>query len=170
MSGGKKKRRDLREGQEQFNQFANQSIAQQQPFTSFAQPALQNLVALGGDGTFQGSQFFGAAENGFRTERDAIDQSLSDQGLLFSSARLNAVEDANQRNFLNGLQLFQQNQGALADVGLNANQNITNTLLAQGNTALGTQGAIADTRQGFLGGLGQVASIGSIFTGSDDEF
>ena len=83
---------------------------------------------------------------------------------------MNAVEDANQRNFLNGLQLFQQNQGALADVGLNANQNITNTLLAQGNTALGTQGAIADTRQGFLGGLGQVASIGSNIAGTITGF
>lgn len=170
MSGGKKKRKDLEKGQDQFNEFANKAIALQQPFAQAGVPAVNQLSAFSGLGTpeqqqaaenaFKNSLFYTGGENAFGLEKDNIDSALSNQGLLFSSARIGEVENARQRHFSNAFNSFLNNTGNIANVGIGAATNQANTNLAQGNAALGTQANIANTRQGFLGGLQQVAGIG----------
>lgn len=172
-NGGKKKRRDLRAGQEQFNKFSGQAIEQIKPYSQGGLPAFGNANAFLGLGTnaenaaararFEASPFFTGGENAFRTERDAIDAGLSDQGLLFSSARLNAVEDARRRNYQNALsQYLSLNQGQ-SGIGANAASGVANIFGQQGNAALNTAQNIASTRQGFLGTLGQLSEIGKNF-------
>ena len=170
MSGGKKRRRDLAQGQQQFNQFAGQAIQTLQPFAQGGIPAFNNANALlglsGADAqtaanqNFQNSPFFTGGQNAFNVENDAINTGLADQGLLFSQARLNAVEDARQRNFQNAFQQFLGLNQSQAGIGANTAGNIANVQLGQGNAALGTAQNIASTRQGFLGTLGQIAGIG----------
>ena len=171
MSGGKKKRSDLRQGQQQFNQFANQAIGTLQPFAQGGQNAFNqgnSLLGLNGldaqngaNQNFFNSLAYTGGQNAFNTERDAINAGLSDQGLLFSQARINGVEDARQRNFQNAFSQYlglNQNQ---AGIGANTAGAIAQTQLGQGQAALGTAQNIANTRQGFLGTLGQISQIGS---------
>lgn len=168
MSGGKKKRADLRQGQDQFNQFADKAVGTLAPYSQAGIPAtnqLSALLGLSGDQgaanqNFQNSLFYQGGQNAFNTERDAINSGLSDQGLLYSQARINGVEDARQRNFQNAFsQYLSANQG-LAGLGANAAGNTAQLQFGQGQAALGTAQNIAGTRQGILGTLGQIAQIG----------
>ncbi len=176
MTGGKKKRRDLQKGQDQFNQFANKTIALQEPFAKAGVPAVNQLSAFAGLGTpeqsaaandqFENSLFFTGGEKAFGLEKDNIDSALSNSGLLFSQARLNAVEDARQRNFQSAFGQFLNSTGTIANVGIGAATNQGNAFLEQGLAAQNTQQNIASTRQGFLGGLKQATQIGKNVAGS----
>ena len=171
--GGKKKRRDLRAGQEQFNQFAGQAINQIKPYAEGGLPAFGNANAFLGLGTdeqnaaararFEASPFFTGGENAFRTERDAVDAGLSSGGLLFSQARLNAVEDARRRSYQNALSQYLGLNQSQSGLGVGAATGVANILGSQGQAALNTAQNIASTRQGFLGTLGQIAGIGNAF-------
>lgn len=169
-TGNKKKRNDLREGQAQYNEFANKAIALQQPFAQAGVPAVNQLSAFSGLGTpeqqaaaqsqFENSYFNNLGQNEYQLANDSIKANLSGQGLLYSQAYLNADALANRQTRLNAFNSFLNNTGNIANVGIGAATNQANTYLGQGNAALGTQQNIANTRQGFLGGLAQVASIG----------
>ena len=178
MSGGKKKRADLRQGQQQFNQFAGQAIDTLRPFSEGGLPAFNNanaLLGLGGDQNaanqnFRNSLFYTGGENAFNTDRDAIDSGLSSQGLLFSSARQRAVEEARNRNFQNAFSQYLGLNQSQAGLGAQTAGNIANLQFGQGNAALNTSQNIANTRQGFLGTLGQLAGIGGQFAGAATGF
>lgn len=171
MSGGRKKRSDLAKGQAQFDRYAGQAIDLQRPYAELGQPAANQLSYLSGLGSpeqqqqannaFTNSLFYQGGQNAFGLEKDAIDAGLSSQGLLYSQARLNAVEDARQRNFQNAFAQYLGNTGNVANIGLGATNNTGNILMNQGNAALGTAGQQAATRQGFLGTLGQITGIGA---------
>ncbi len=171
MTGGKKKRKDIAEGETKFNNFANQAVATQQPFAKQGAPAVNQLSALSGlggqqaqnvaRGQFNQSLFYKGGETAFNNEKDAIDTALSSQGLVYSQARQNAVADARERNYQNALNSFLNNTGSVANIGIGAATNQANTYLNQGNAAIGVQNNIANTRQGFLGGLQQVANLGA---------
>jgi len=170
MTGGNKKRKDLEKGQAQYNEFANKALALQQPFAQAGVPAVNQLSAFSGLGTpeqqaaaenaFRNSMFYTGGENAFNLEKDNVDSALSNSGLLYSQSRQNAVEDARTRNFQNAFNSFLNNTGNIANVGIGAATNQSGIYTGQGNAAIGTQQNIANTRQGFLGGLQQVANIG----------
>lgn len=180
MSGGKKKRRDLRQGQEQFNQFAGQAVNTLRPYSEGGLPAFNNANAIlglsGADqqqaafNNFRNSPFYTGAEYAFNNESDAIDAGLSNSGLLYSQSRQNAREDARQRNFQNGFAQYLGLNQSQAGIGANTAGNIANVQLGQGNAALGTAQNIASTRQGFLGTLGQIAGIGQVIGGRQNGF
>lgn len=170
MTGGKKKREDLAKGQQQYNEFANKAIALQQPFAQAGVPAVNQLSAFSGLGTpeqqaaaqsqFENSYFNNLGQNEYQLANDSIKSTLSNQGLLYSQAYMNADALANRQTRLNAFNSFLNNTGNIANVGIGAATNQGNVLTGQGNAALGTQQNIANTRQGFLGGLAQVANIG----------
>jgi len=176
MTGGKKKRNDIAEGEQKFNTFANQAIATQQPFAKQGVPAVNQLSAISGlsgqhaqnvaRGQFNNSLFYTGGRTAFNNEKDEIDSALASQGLVYSQSRQNAVADARERNYQNALNSFLNNTGSVANVGIGAATNQANTYLNQGNVAVGAQNNIANTRQGFLGGLQQVAGIGQAIGGS----
>lgn len=170
MTGGKKKRKDLREGQAQYNEFANKALALQQPFAQAGVPAVNQLSAFSGLGTpeqsqaasdaFHNSLFYDMGNNEYQLANDSIKAGLSGNGLLYSQAYLNADALAKRQTYQNAFNSFLNNTGNVANVGIGAATNQQNTLLGQGNAAMGTATNIANTRQGFLGGLQQVANIG----------
>ena len=172
MSGrGKKQRRDLRRGQDQFNAFANRAIERQEPFARAGAPAIEQLAAASGlrgeDGqaavedAFRNSLFFTGGETDFGLEKDAIDAGLSAQGLLYSQSRQNAVADARKRNYANAFRAFLGNTGGVANIGAGAAANQGNAFLAQGGAAMNTAQGVAGTRRGFLDHLQQVSQIGA---------
>ncbi len=178
MSGGKKKRKDIAQGEAKANAFTQQGVAALQPYAQAGIPATNQLSALLGisgdqgaaNSNFTNSLFYQGGENAFNTERDAINSGLSDQGLLYSQARINGVEDARQRNFQNAFsQYLGANQG-LAGIGLQGAGGQANLYGQQGQNALNAGFQTANTRQGVLGALGQVASIGRSVAGGFGGF
>lgn len=85
---------------------------------------------------FQNSLFYDAFTEGFNRDRDAIDTGLAGQGLAFSSARMNAVENSRANNFLGALNFY------------------TSTLLGQPSTA-GAQGS-ANAASAFGANAGNI--------------
>jgi len=173
MSGGRKKQKDISQGLEQSKQFTQQGAAALQPYAQGGLPAFNQANAFLGLGTpaqnaaakaqFEASPFFAGGENAFGLEKDEIDAGLSNSGLLFSQSRQNAVADARQRNYQNALQQFlglNQNQ---AGFGLQGASGQANLYGQQGLNALNAGFQKANTRQGFLGTLGQISQIGSNF-------
>lgn len=178
MSGGKKKRKELEKGREQYNQFANQAVAQYQPFQAVAAPATNQLSALLGisgnqaaaTADFENSPFYAAGQNAFGLEKDAVDSTLSNSGLLYSQARLGAVEDARQRNYSNAFQNYLGATQGLANFGLAGAAGAAGVYGGQGNAALGVSQGKANTRNGFLGTLKDITEIGRNVAGGFTGF
>lgn len=173
MSGGKKKRRDIQTGLRQSEQFTQQGAAALQPYAQAGIAPTNQLSSLLGLGTpqaqaqarqqFEASPFYTAGENAFGIEKDAVDSGLSSQGLLYSQSRQNAVADARQRNYANAFQSYLNTTSGLAGMGLQGAAGQAGLYGQQGQNALTAGQAMANTRQGFLGTLGQLSQIGSNF-------
>lgn len=173
MSGGKKKRKDIQTGLNQANAATQQGVQALQPFAQGGLPAFNQANAFLGLGSpeqnaaalqqFNSSPFQTAGQNAFGLEKDSIDAGLSDSGLLFSQSRLNAVEDARQRNFQNAFSQFLGLNQAQAGAGLQAAGGQAGLFGQQGQNALAAAQAKANTRQGLLGNLIKVGQIGAGF-------
>lgn len=171
MSGGKKKRRDISKGLEQANAATQQAVGALTPYSQAGIAPTNQLTYLLGLGTpeqqqtatnaFQSSPFYAAGQNAFGLEKDAIDAGLANSGLLYSQARLNAVEDARQRNYSNAFSNYLNTTSGLAGIGLSGAGAIAGAYGQQGQNALNAGLATANTRQGFLGTLGQISQIGA---------
>lgn len=168
MSGGKKKRRDIAQGLDQSQQFTQQGAQALQPYAQAGLAPTNQLSALlgiSGDqqaatNAFENSPFYAAGQNAFQVENDAIKSGLSNQGLLYSQANLNAQADARQRNYGNAFQQYLNTTSGLAGIGLQGAGAQANLYGQQGVNALNAGFQTANTRQGFLGTLGQIAGIG----------
>ena len=146
MSGGGKQRKKSRNSEARAQDFANQGISRFDPFVEQGQQASNQLAAFAGLGSasdqaaaknaFTNSLFYQGGQNAFGLEKDAIDSALSAQGLNFSSARLNAVEDARQRNFQNAFSQFLNNTSGIANAGFGAVQAQAGLNQQQGANAL----------------------------------
>ena len=170
MSGGRKKRRDIKVGLDQANAATQQGVTALNPYAGAGIPALGNANALLGfgspeaiaaaQGNFNNSLFYKGGENAFNIEKDAIDAGLSNQGLLFSQARINGVEEARQRNYQNALAQYLGLNQQQAGIGLSGAAGQANLYGQQGQNALNAGFQTANTRQGLLGTLGQISEIG----------
>lgn len=168
MSGGKKKRRDINKGLDQANTATQQAVQQLTPYSQAGVPATNQLSALLGISgnqadavkAFEASPFYKAGQTAFGLEKDSIDAGLSNQGLLFSQARLNAREDARQRNYSNAFSNYLNTTSGLAGIGLTGAGAAAGAYNQQGLNALNAGFQTANTRQGFLGTLGQISQIG----------
>lgn len=173
MSGGKKKRKSIDQGLQQSQQYTQQGAAALQPYAQAGVPATNQMSSLLGLNTpqdqakataaFNASPFYTAGQNAFGLEKDAVDAGLSNQGLLYSQARLNAVEDARQRNYGNAFQSYLNTTSGLAGMGLQGAGGQANLYGQQGQNQLNAGFQKANTYQGFLGTLGQISQIGSNF-------
>lgn len=180
MSGGKKRRRDIKVGLDQANAATQQGVTALNPYAQAGLPALGNANALLGfgspeaiaaaQGNFNNSLFYKGGENAFNVEKDEIDAGLSNQGLLFSQARINGVEEARQRNYQNALAQYLGLNQQQAGIGLSGASGQANLYGQQGQNALNAGFQTANTRQGFLGGLAQVAGIGRTIRGAYSGF
>lgn len=180
MSGGKKKRSALDAGQQQANAATQQGVNALNPYAQAGIPATNQLSNLAGLNTpqaqaqsraqFEASPFYTAGQNAFGLEKDAVDAGLSNQGLLFSSARLGAVEDARQRNYSNAFQNYLNTTSGLAGMGLQGAGGQANLYGQQGQNALNTGIQKANTYQGVLGTLGQISQIGANFGAAASGF
>lgn len=173
MSGGKKKRTDIQTGLDQANMATQQGVAAFQPFATGGLPAFNQANAFLGLGTpqqnaaartqFEASPFFTGGQNAFGIEKDEIDAGLSNSGLLFSQSRQNAVADARQRNYQNALAQFLGLNSQQAGFGLQGAAGQAGLFNQQGQNAFAAGQAKANTRQGFLGTLGQISQIANNF-------
>lgn len=173
MSGGKKKRKDIQQGLDQSKAFTEQGAAALQPYAQGGRPAFDNanaFLGLGGAAAqqqagqnFKNSLFYTGGQNAFGLEKDAIDSGLSNQGLLYSSARLNAVEDARQRNYQNALAQYLGLNQAQSGVGFAGASGQAGLYGQQGQNALNAGFQTANTRQGILGNLKTISEIGANF-------
>lgn len=180
MSGGKKKRRDIQKGLDQANAATQQGVQALNPYAQGGLPAFNQANAFLGLGTpeqnsaalgqFNASPFKTIGETNFGLEKDAIDAGLSSNGLIFSSARQNAVEDARQRNAQNAFLQFLGLNQAQSGAGLQAAGGQANLYGQQGINAFNAGQAKAGTRQGFLGALGQISQIGKNFGDANTGF
>lgn len=226
MSGGKKKRKAIDEGQQQYNAFAQQAqqsinqssqqaqdivnqatqsaVGTQAPYAAVGGPAVGAMSALSGYGVdggpspdeayqkFLESPFYTGGENAFNQEMDRVDNSLAGSGLMFSSARGRWREDARNRNFSNAFMQYLNNTSNLAGIGQGAagtqanafaNQgqlaanistgqgaNLANISTGQGGAALNTAQNKANTYQGPLGVISQIAGIGQRVGGAIGGF
>lgn len=169
MSGGGKKRKDIAQGLEQSQQFTQQGAAALQPYAQAGiapTNQLSALLGISGDqqaaaNAFETSPFYAAGQNAFNQERSAVDKGLANSGLLYSSARMNAVEDARQRNYGNAFNSYLNATTGLAGLGLQGASGQAGLYGQQGMNALNAGFQTANTRQGILGTLGQVAGIGA---------
>jgi len=173
MSGGNKKRRDIQTGIDESQDFTNQAVSQFDPFAqsgSAANASLANAVGLNGDPNqslqrFEASPFNAVFRNDFARDKDAIDQGLSNQGLAFSGARLEAIENARAKNFSQAFSQFQGNLQGLSNQGFNAAGSQAGLIAQQGTQNLNARIGQASTRQGFLGGLAQFGNAVSSLPG-----
>ncbi|MBL4940381.1 MAG: hypothetical protein JKY81_01810 [Colwellia sp.] len=116
---------------------------------------------------FNESLFNAAFRADFGRDKDIIDQNLANQGVVFSGARLNAVEDSRQRNFSNALSNFTNTlsgfptAGAGAQAGFAANSQFANSASnALGNFGAAQQQSAFNTGQAnanTFAGLGSAA-------------
>lgn len=180
LTGNKKKRKDIKQGLDQAQRFTEQGAAALNPYAQAGLPALGNANALLGfgspeavaaaQGNFNNSLFYKGGETAFGLEKDAIDAGLSNQGLLFSQARINGVEDARQRNYQNALAQYLGLNQQQAGIGLSGAGGQANLYGQQGQNALNAGFQTANTRTGILGGLSQVAGIGRTIRGAYSGF
>lgn len=176
--GNKKKRKDINKGLEQSKALTERAVQTLQPYAQSGVPATNQLSALLGINgnqaaatkAFESSPFYKAGQTAFGLEKDAIDAGLSNQGLLFSQARLNAREDARQRNYSNAFSNYLNTTSGLAGIGLSGAGAQAGALTQQGNNALNAGFQTANTRQGFLGTLGGIANIGRTIRGAYSGF
>jgi len=121
--------------------------------------------SLPGAGAINNSIFAAQAQTGFNRERDAIDSNLASQGLAFSGARLQAVEDAQQRAGRQAVGDFFNVLGNAPTAGpatLATTQLGSNFATNTGN-ALGAQGA-ANQNAAFQTGQARSDLFGNLAT------
>ena len=172
MSGGGKKRRALEKGREESRNFTRQATDTLDPFVQTGRGA-QDIIAssLGiGDPNlaamrFEASPFYQMGNTAFVQDRDAINAGLASQGLAFSGARTQAVEDARERNRAQAFNNFLNTAGGLGNQGFSAAGQQSNALQRQAGNEIGISQSIANTHRGFLGGLQDVAGIATAFRG-----
>ena len=165
MTGGKKKRNDIKTGLAESEKFTNQAVKQQQPFYDAGTSALAQLQAASGLGTpeqqagvssaFENSPWYTGATNAFSDVKDRVNDSFAGQGLAFSGANMAAKEKARQDTYQNAFNSFLTNTGNIAGMGSNAANTNSSLFANQGQNALNAYGNIANTRQGIIGGMTQ---------------
>jgi hypothetical protein len=103
-------------------------------------PVINSNVA--GADRFNNSLFAAAFNENFNRDRTAIDDNLGAQGLVYSGARLNAVEDSRARNFQNSLSQYINTLMGAPSSGpaINAGINSANQFASQAGNAFGNQG------------------------------
>lgn len=94
---------------------------------------------------FNNSLFNALYRNDFNRERDRVDQNLAGSGLLFSGARMNAVENARANTFQNALAQF-LNFGLGAPSSGPATNATVNNATQFGNQYAGINASNADAR------------------------
>jgi hypothetical protein len=124
--------------------------------------------SVAGADRFNNSLFNAAFTNNFARDRDNIDQNLASQGLAFSGARMNAVENSRANNFQNALGNYLNSlmgapssgaatagtANAGANFAANAGQSIGNRGVGMMNSALNVGNAQANAVGGVGNALG----------------
>jgi len=167
MSKGKRQRKAIDAGLDQANQATERGVNAFSPYAAGGSAAFGNANAFLGLDTpekvaaaralFEGSPFYAAAQNAFGLEKDYIDSGLSKDGLLYSSARIGAVEDARQRQYGNALDRYIALNQSQAGAGFGAASGQAGLYGQQGQNAL----AAAMGKVGTYKGIGQ--KIGDAF-------
>lgn len=113
---------------------------------------------------FNNSLFNALYRNDFSRERDRVDQNLAGSGLLFSGARMNAVENARANTFQNALAQF-LNFGLGAPSSGPATNATVNNATQFGNQYAGINASNADARaQGaYANANNNNALLGNLF-------
>jgi hypothetical protein len=113
---------------------------------------------------FNNSLFNALYRNDFNRERDRVDQNLAGSGLLFSGARMNAVENARANTFQNALSQF-LNFGLGAPSSGPATNATVNNATQFGNQYAGINASNADARaQGaYASANNNNALLGNLF-------
>ena len=118
--------------------------------------------SVNGADRFNNSLFNSIFTTNFNRDRDRVDNNLAGQGLLFSGARMNAVENSRANNFQNALSSYLNfgmgapTQGAV-QMGVNNNNQFaanTNALTQQGaNNASQSAYARANNNNNLMGNI-----------------
>ena len=182
-SKGKKQRKTIDAGKNEANSLLNNASNAFSPFSAAGAPAVNQLLSFSGllgpeaaaqaQSAFDNSAFRTIGETNFGLEKDAIDAGLSNSGLLFSSARQNAVEEARRRTAQNAFSSFLNNTSGLANIGFGGAQGQAGVLGQQSqnafNAALAKAGTFKGLTQKLTDAVSAAGSIGKL-AGSASNF